>query len=147
MVDLIPLPPAMGSFMIYFTYLENHGPITEGKLRSIILSFLSLSLVQNIAISRTLLGYIYSSSLLILLRPPVAIAFRLLFLQRTMKHEMHTSTLSRVRRAIIIIIESGAIYSCSMAIFVGAFATSNVTVYGWSGVVSILQPTLTLKIS
>jgi hypothetical protein len=133
----------MGSLMIYFTYTESHGPITGEKLKPIILSFLLLSLAQNIAITRMLLVSILSSSLLMLLQPPVAIAFRLLFLQRTMKHEMYTSTLSRVRRAIIIIIESGAIYSCSMVILVGAFVTNNVTDYGWSGVVSKLARSFT----
>lgn len=126
----------MGSVMIYVTSAEGHGPITSTKLKPVILSFLLLSLAQNIIITRTFL--LAHAPRLSLTQPLVAIALRIWLLQRSMMHVTFTSTLSRIRRATIIIIESGALYSASMIILVGSFVANHVADYGWSGVVSQL---------
>lgn len=113
---------AMGSLMIFFTEAEGRGPITGAKLKPIILSFLSLSLAQNVVIT-------------------VAIALRIYLMQRRMAGSITSTTaLNRVKRAVIIIVESGAIYSGSMFILVGSFVSNDVTDYAWSGVASSVIP-------
>jgi len=113
---------AMGSLMIFFTEAEGRGPITGAKLKPIILSFLSLSLAQNVVIT-------------------VAIALRIYLMQRRMASSItSTKALNRVKRAVIIIVESGAIYSGSMFILVGSFVSNDVTDYAWSGVASSVIP-------
>jgi len=112
----------MGSFMISFTELQGRGTITGTKLKPIILSFLSLSLAQNVAIT-------------------TAIALKIYIMQRRIAGSITSVTaLSRIRRAVIIIVESGALYSGFMIILVGSFVTSNVTDYAWSGVASSVIP-------
>jgi len=112
----------MGSFMISFTDLQGRGTITGTKLKPIILSFLTLSLAQNVVIT-------------------TAIALKIFVMQRRMAGSLTSATaLSRIRRAVIIIVESGALYSGSMIILVGSFVTNNVTDYAWSGVASSVIP-------
>jgi len=113
---------ATGFLPLYFTAVEGHGTITGAKIGPAILSFSLLSLAQNIGIT-------------------VAISLRIYLLQRRMAGSMTSNqALNRLKRAMIIIVESGAIYSATMLLFVGTFISNNVTDYGWSGVIGSVIP-------
>ena len=65
----------------------------------------------------------------------MAIALRIHLMQRRMAGSVTShQTLNRIKHAVIIIIESGVIYSATVIILVGSFVSNNVTDYAWSGV-------------
>jgi len=108
---------ASGSLMIYFKGFVTPDLIVNPRFIPFASTFQVLTLIQNVLVT-------------------AAIVIRIWKFQ---KHG-DPGSYSRVRRAAVILMESGAMYSCSIAVLLGTFLSRNVTSYGWVQVASSAIP-------